>query len=112
MKRGVSWLAWLWFLIGAFYFIIPLWGTLVFSLQKQRGTIRLSLHMKLHLQTLNSGNVSLFQYDGGLHNHRQPAVDRAYCLLGAAAPAAPVSWSNSLRCCPSLFQPSCWCLVF
>src|SRR6476660_5106152 len=39
MKRGVSWFAWLWFLIGAFYFIVPLWGTLVFSLQKQRGTI-------------------------------------------------------------------------
>jgi putative spermidine/putrescine transport system permease protein len=44
MKRGVSWFAWLWFLIGAFYFIIPLWGTLVFSLQKQRGTISLSAY--------------------------------------------------------------------
>ncbi len=38
MKR-FSWFAWLWFMIGAVYFIIPLWGTFVFSLQKQRGVL-------------------------------------------------------------------------
>lgn len=44
MKRRVSWFAWLWFLIGAVYFIIPLWGTFVFSLQKQRGVISLAAY--------------------------------------------------------------------
>jgi putative spermidine/putrescine transport system permease protein len=39
MKRGVSWFAWIWFIIGGVYFVIPLWGTFVFSLQKRRGTI-------------------------------------------------------------------------
>ena len=44
MKRGVSWFAWLWFLIGGLYFIVPLWGTLVFSLQKQRGVLGISAY--------------------------------------------------------------------
>ena len=44
MKRGISWFAWLWFIIGAAYFLIPLWGTLVFSLQKKRGTISLAAY--------------------------------------------------------------------
>lgn len=45
MKRGISWFAWLWFVIGAVYFIIPLWGTFVFSLQKQRGALSLSAYI-------------------------------------------------------------------
>ena len=44
MKRGISWFAWLWFIIGAAYFLIPLWGTLVFSLQKKRGTISIAAY--------------------------------------------------------------------
>ena len=36
--------SWLWFLIGAFYFLVPLWGTFVFSLQKERGTLSLSAY--------------------------------------------------------------------
>jgi putative spermidine/putrescine transport system permease protein len=37
MKRQVSWLAWIFYIIGALYFIVPLFGTAVFSLQKRRG---------------------------------------------------------------------------
>ena len=44
MKRQVSWLAWLFYLIGALYFIVPLFGTAVFSLQKKRGEIGLSAY--------------------------------------------------------------------
>jgi putative spermidine/putrescine transport system permease protein len=42
--RRVSWLAWLFYLIGALYFIVPLWGTFVFSLQKTRGTYSLAAY--------------------------------------------------------------------
>jgi putative spermidine/putrescine transport system permease protein len=45
MKRGVSWFAWIWFIIGGLYFIVPLWGTFVFSLQKARGTIGISAYL-------------------------------------------------------------------
>jgi putative spermidine/putrescine transport system permease protein len=45
MKRGISWFAWIWFIIGGLYFIIPLWGTFVFSLQKERGTIGISAYL-------------------------------------------------------------------
>lgn len=39
MTRRASWFAWLWFLIGALYFIVPLTATFIFSLQKQRGVL-------------------------------------------------------------------------
>jgi putative spermidine/putrescine transport system permease protein len=45
MKRGISWFAWFWFVFGALYFLIPLWGTFVFSLQKRRGTIGISAYL-------------------------------------------------------------------
>ena len=38
MARRASWFAWLIYMIGAIYFILPLFGTVVFSLQKVRGT--------------------------------------------------------------------------
>ena len=38
MTRRASWFAWIWFIIGALYLIVPLFGTFVFSLQKVRGT--------------------------------------------------------------------------
>ncbi len=44
MTRRASWFAWLWFVIGAFYLIIPLFGTFVFSLQKERGTYSLAAY--------------------------------------------------------------------
>lgn len=39
MSQRASWLAWLWFVLGALYFIVPLVGTFIFSLQKVRGTL-------------------------------------------------------------------------
>jgi putative spermidine/putrescine transport system permease protein len=44
MKRGIGWFAWIWFILGALYFLVPLWGTFVFSLQKRRGTISISAY--------------------------------------------------------------------
>jgi putative spermidine/putrescine transport system permease protein len=44
MKQRAGWFAWFWFLVGAFYFIIPLAGTFIFSLQKQRGTLSLAAY--------------------------------------------------------------------
>ncbi len=44
MKTRISWFAWIWFVIGAFYFIVPLWGTFVFSLTKERGTYSLAAY--------------------------------------------------------------------
>ena len=38
MARRAGWFAWLIYMIGALYFILPLFGTVVFSLQKVRGT--------------------------------------------------------------------------
>ena len=43
MKRS-SPFGWLWFTVGALYFLLPLLGTVVFSLQKQRGTLSLSAY--------------------------------------------------------------------
>lgn len=40
MKRIPFW-SWLWFILGALYFLLPLYGTLDFSLRAQRGTISL-----------------------------------------------------------------------
>lgn len=37
--RRTSISAWIWFILGAAYFLVPLYGTFVFSLQKQRGVL-------------------------------------------------------------------------
>lgn len=39
MARRSGWFAWLIFMIGALYFIFPLLGTFIFSLQKVRGSL-------------------------------------------------------------------------
>lgn len=44
MSRRAGWFAWAIFMIGAFYFILPLLGTFIFSLQKARGTLGLSAY--------------------------------------------------------------------
>jgi putative spermidine/putrescine transport system permease protein len=41
MKRFPIW-SWVWVLVGGFYFLAPLFGTLLFSLQKERGRLSLS----------------------------------------------------------------------
>lgn len=43
--RKVSWLAWFIYIAGVLYFILPLFGALVFSLQKQRGTYSLAAYI-------------------------------------------------------------------
>jgi len=40
MKRFPVW-SWLWFILGALYFLLPLYGTLDFSLRAKRGTLSL-----------------------------------------------------------------------
>ena len=40
MKRFPFW-SWLWFVMGALYFLLPLYGTLDFSLRAERGTLSL-----------------------------------------------------------------------
>jgi putative spermidine/putrescine transport system permease protein len=40
MKRIPVW-SWAWFILGALYFLLPLYGTLDFSLRAQRGTLSL-----------------------------------------------------------------------
>jgi putative spermidine/putrescine transport system permease protein len=40
MRRGSLW-AWLWIILGALYFILPLIGTFIFSLRAQRDTLSL-----------------------------------------------------------------------
>ncbi len=42
--RRINWFAWLWFTVGALYFVLPLWGTLIFSLQKRRGVLSLDAY--------------------------------------------------------------------
>lgn len=44
MKQRVSWLAWLFYIIGALYFLVPLFGTAVFSLQKRRDELSLAAY--------------------------------------------------------------------
>jgi putative spermidine/putrescine transport system permease protein len=44
MARRAGWFAWLIYVIGALYFILPLFGTFVFSLQKTRGAIGFSAY--------------------------------------------------------------------
>ena len=44
MSRRASWFAWVIYLIGALYFTVPLFSTLIFSLQKTRGTLSLSAY--------------------------------------------------------------------
>lgn len=44
MSRRAGWFAWAIFMIGAFYFILPLLGTFIFSLQKARGTLGFSAY--------------------------------------------------------------------
>ncbi len=39
MARRAGWFIWLVYMVGAFFFIVPLASTLLFSLQKQRGVI-------------------------------------------------------------------------
>lgn len=43
MKR-IPLFSWLWFVLGIAYFFVPLYGTLVFSLQKQRGVYSLAAY--------------------------------------------------------------------
>ena len=45
MKRFAIW-SWLWFALGALYFLLPLYGTLDFSLRMQRGTLSLLAYQK------------------------------------------------------------------
>lgn len=44
VARGAGWFMWLVFLAGAFFFIMPLASTLIFSLQKVRGTIGIAAY--------------------------------------------------------------------
>ncbi len=44
MSQRAGWFAWLIFMVGALYFILPLLGTFVFSLQKVRGSIGFSAY--------------------------------------------------------------------
>lgn len=37
-------LSWVWFVVGALYFILPLYGTLIFSLSKLRGVLSLAAY--------------------------------------------------------------------
>jgi putative spermidine/putrescine transport system permease protein len=39
MRRTISPWSWLWFALGAIYFLLPLWATLQFSLQARRGEL-------------------------------------------------------------------------
>lgn len=43
MRRFPFW-SWLWFLLGAVYFVLPLWGTFDFSLRKVRDTLSLAAY--------------------------------------------------------------------
>ncbi len=43
MKRNSFW-AWFWVVLGAVYFILPLYGTFDFSLRQQRGTLSFSAY--------------------------------------------------------------------
>jgi putative spermidine/putrescine transport system permease protein len=43
MKRS-AFFGWFWFTVGALYFLLPLIGTLIFSLQKQRGVLSLAAY--------------------------------------------------------------------
>jgi len=42
--RRFPFLSWLWFVLGALYFLLPLYGTLDFSLRIQRGTLSLGAY--------------------------------------------------------------------
>ncbi len=55
MARRAGWFAWLVFLIGALFFIVPLASTLIFSLQKVRGTLGFSAY------TSALANAAFFQ---------------------------------------------------
>jgi putative spermidine/putrescine transport system permease protein len=38
-RRRIPWFGWLWFVMGALYFVVPLYGTFLFSLQMRRGEL-------------------------------------------------------------------------
>ena len=42
MKKKINFWAWFWILLGALYFLLPLYGTLVFSLREKRGVLSLA----------------------------------------------------------------------
>ena len=55
MKKGSFW-AWLWVVLGAIYFVLPLYATLDFSLRAKRGVLSLTsyasvLHNPRFLET-------------------------------------------------------------
>ncbi len=60
--RRASASAWVWFTLGALYFLVPLFGTFVFSLQKQRGVLSFAAYQSAisdpqFLQTFLFSNV-------------------------------------------------------
>lgn len=44
-RRRIPFFAWFWFIVGAIYFLLPLYGTFIFSLQKERGTYSLAAYV-------------------------------------------------------------------
>ncbi|MBK8051220.1 MAG: ABC transporter permease subunit [Anaerolineales bacterium] len=42
--RKVAWVAWIIYIFGILYFVLPLFGTFIFSLQKSRGVLSLSAY--------------------------------------------------------------------
>ncbi|MBI5291105.1 MAG: ABC transporter permease, partial [Chloroflexi bacterium] len=39
MKRRIPLMSWVWYALGAVYFLLPLYGTLDFSLRMKRGVV-------------------------------------------------------------------------
>ncbi len=68
--------------------MVPLWGTFVFSLQKERGTLSLCrLPVRLCRPQVQR-DFLLFECHGRADDHLQPAAGGAHGLLGAPAGAA------------------------
>lgn len=62
VRRGIPWFAWLWWVLGALYILVPLYGTFLFSLQMRRGVLTLDAYRSAFndpqfLQTFAFSNV-------------------------------------------------------
>ncbi len=64
-RRNFALFSWLFWTIGALYLILPLWGTFIFSLQKERGTLSFAAYTSalsepMFLRTFLFSNIMAF----------------------------------------------------
>jgi putative spermidine/putrescine transport system permease protein len=85
MARRAGWFAWFIYVFGAFYFILPLFGTFIFSLQKTRGAIGFSAY------------AAAFANPGFLQTFLFSCLIAALTILASLALIVPTAFWVNLR---------------